>query len=233
MAATSAAMLVMSVFVQDTRTPRTEAQPEARDSAPASERVRIGRPLKWLLGANLLVRLATLVGGLASPLVMTQLGFDAAQVSTAIAVSAAITLPLPLILGWLSDSAGRRVYLIVCYAIGTVGLLLLIPALWLWQFWLSATLLAITTAANGVAQAFAADLTPTQAMGRGMSLFNTTSLFAGILGLSAAGYVMQAIGISPTLLLSACLPLVAMALLLRVRRPAPAPELLGMAQAET
>jgi MFS family permease len=233
MAATSAAMFVAAIFVEDEHRQRAVGETRLRDNRPADERVSIGLPLKWLLGANFLARLANQVGSLARPLLMIQVGFDAAEVSTAIAVSAAVTLPLPLALGWLSDRAGRTVLLVVCNAISVVSLVLLIPAVVLWQFWLSATLLAIPQAANGVAQAYAADLTPKMVIGRGMSLFNTTGLAAGILGLSAAGYVMETIGFSSTLLLTACLPLVAIALLLRVRTRAPAPELESPAQAET
>lgn len=50
---------------------------------------------------------------------------------------------------------------------------------------------AIAEKSNGVTQAFAADLTPTQAIGRGMSLLNSTTLFAGIVGLGGAGYLIN------------------------------------------
>lgn len=51
--------------------------------------------------------------------------------------------------------------------------------------------------------------------------------------MGGAGYVMQTIGIAPTLLLGASLPLVAIGLLLRLRKPAPDPKSLSMAQAST
>jgi MFS family permease len=151
---------------------------------------------------------------------MAQLGFSAADVSSSIAVSAATTLPLPLFLGWLSDRVGRKRCLIVCNGLGVLGLLLLIPALWLWQFWLAASLLGIAEKSNSVAQAYAADLTPAHAMGRGMSLFHSTSLFAGIFGMGGAGYMMQTIGLNPTFLFGACLSLFAIGILLFLRRPA-------------
>jgi MFS transporter, DHA1 family, multidrug resistance protein len=229
MAAATTVLLVIALFIQDHRTQPKVAQPHTQDGAPAGEQLGIGRLLKLLLVAHLLVRLGQFIGGLGSPLAMTRLGFDATAVSSTIAVSAAITLPLPLLLGWLSDKAGRKGFLVVTYGLCALGVLLLIPALWLWQFWLSASLLAIVQSANGVAQAFVADLAPPQAMGRGIALFNTTSMFAGILGLSGAGYMIQTIGLSPTLLLGACLPLVAIALLLHLRQPAPVPNLLPIA----
>jgi hypothetical protein len=52
---------------------------------------------------------------------------------------------------------------------------------------------------------------------------------AGILGLSSAGYLMQTIGLSSTLLLGAGLPLVAIVLLLYLRKPAAIAESLASA----
>jgi DHA1 family bicyclomycin/chloramphenicol resistance-like MFS transporter len=229
MAAATVVMLVIATLIQDKPTPRKTIQPRPHEGAPVGVQPGIGYLLKLLLVAHLLVRLGQFIGGLGSPLAMTRLGFDATAVSSAIAVSAAITLPLPLLLGWLSDRAGRQQFLIGAYGLCALGVLLLIPALWLWQFWLSASLLAIFEGTNGVAQAFVADLAPPQAMGRSISLFNTTSMFAGIVGLSGAGYLIQTIGLSPTLLLGACLPLVAIGLLLRLRKPALVPEPLPIA----
>jgi hypothetical protein len=93
--------------------------------------------------------------------------------------------------------------------------------------------MAISAAGNGVAQAFVADLAPAQAIGRSMSLFHSTSLFAGIIGLSGGGYMMQSLGISSALLLSVCLPVMGMALLLRIRAPGAAPSAATVAQAQS
>jgi MFS family permease len=81
-------------------------------------------------------------------------------------------------------------------------------------------LLAIAEKSNSVAQAYAADLTPAHAMGRGMSLFHSSSLFAGVVGMGGAGYMMQTIGLNPTFLFGACLSLIAIGILLFLRRPA-------------
>jgi MFS family permease len=152
---------------------------------------------------------------------MTGLGLDAASVSGAIAFSSAVALPLPLIIGRLSDRLGRKRLVALCYGVGAVGILLLIPAAAPWQFWLSASLTAAINATIGVIQAYVADLVPPQAMGQGMGLFNMTTFVAGIVGLSGAGYVIQSFGINTTLLLGGCLPLIAIALVLRQRQPAP------------
>jgi MFS family permease len=224
MAATIALMLAIAAFIQDKASLRDVAPLHTKQREPTGKHRSIGYLVVILLVAHLLVRLGQLIGGLGSPLAMTRLGFEAAEVTSAIAVSSAVTLPLPLILGWLSDKTGRKGFLISCYALGALGLFVLIPAVWLWQFWLSATLIAISNSANGVAQAFIADLMPPQAMGRGISLFNTTSLLAGIIGLSGGGYAMQILGLNPALLLAGLLPMVAIGLVLRLRRPTPVPQ---------
>jgi MFS family permease len=223
MAATSMLMLLIAIFIQDGPLSYEGAQPQTGDGKPVGEKVSLGQLVPLLLAAHLLIRLGLLVGDLGAPLAMTQLGFTAAAVSSAVAVSAAVTLPLPLILGWLSDKAGRKRLLLLCYGIGALALLVLASSTWIWHFWLSASLMAISNAGNGVTQAFVADLAPPQAIGRSMSLFHSTSLFAGIIGLSGGGYMMQSLGISSALLLSVCLPVMAMTLLLRIRAPGPVP----------
>lgn len=233
MAVSIALMLTIATLIRDQPTPREATQTQVGNSVPSKGLQSVGLLIMLLLVSHLLVRLSQLTGGLAVPLTMTSLGFNAVDVSSAIAFSAAITLPLPLLLGWLSDKAGRKRFLIFCYAIGAIGLLVMIPAAWLWHFWLSASLVAISSSASGVVQAYVADLVPPHAMGRGMSLFNTTSLFAGIVGLSGAGYVIQNLGTRPALLVAASLSVVAILLLLRLRKPAPDPNLLRVAHAPT
>jgi MFS family permease len=229
MAATSMLMLLIAIFIQDGPLSYEGTQPQTGDGKLVGEKVSLGPLVPLLLAAHLLIRLGLLVGDLGAPLAMTQLGFTAAAVSSAVAVSAAVTLPLPLILGWLSDKAGRKRLLLLCYGIGALALLVLASSTWIWHFWLSASLMAISNAGSSVAQAFVADLAPPQAIGRSMSLFHSTSLFAGIIGLSGGGYMMQSLGISSALLLSVCLPVMGMVLLLRLRAPGPVPSPVAVA----
>jgi MFS transporter, DHA1 family, multidrug resistance protein len=223
MAALDALMLLIAIFIQDKPLPREGDQPQTGDGKLVGKKVSIGQLVPLLLAAHLLVRLSLLASDLGIPLAMTHLGFTAAAVSSAVAVSAAVTFPLPLLLGWLSDKAGRKRLLLLCYGIGALGLFVLASSTGIWHFWLAASLVAMGAAGNGVAKAFVADLAPPQAIGRSMSLFDSTSLFAGIIGLSGGGYMMQTLGIRSALLLGVCLPLMAMALLLRMRVPAPVP----------
>lgn len=223
MAAATAVKLVIAIFIQDKPAALEALQAQSKDATPNEQQARMGYFFYLLLAANLLAGLGMVAGGLGSPLVMVELGYDAAAVSSVIAVSSLITLPLPLILGWLSDRAGRKRFIVICYAVGALGILMLVPAAALWQFWLSACLGGFGGAARGVLQAFVADLVPPGAMGRGLALLNTTTMISGVFGNGGAGYVMDSIGIRPTLLLSTGIIVVAIALLVPLRRAAPAP----------
>jgi MFS family permease len=174
-----------------------------------------------LLLANFFARLGPTVSDLGRPLVMIQMEMNATDVSNAIAVGAAVTLPLPLILGWLSDRIGRKRLLILFYVFGGVGILLLSVSSAPWHFWFSAALVSLINASNGVGQAYIADLSDTRIIGQSLSLYSSSNFIAGMVGLGGAGYMMQAIGINPTLLLGASSLVIAIVILLRMRPAAP------------
>jgi MFS family permease len=214
-------LFVVALYVKDKETQTSVIRERAEVRVPNGQQASVGFSLILLLVAHLSGRLAGSIGKLGSPLAMTSLGFEAVEVSSAIAISSAVALPIPLLLGWLSDKAGRKRFLLFCYTTGSLALFVLMPAAALWHFWLSSSLLTIAGSDMGVAQAYATDLTPPQVMGRGMSLLNTFNLIAGIIGSAIAGLLMQAFGLTPTLLLGACLPLLSIALVLRIPKPVP------------
>ena len=178
-----------------------------------------------LLVANFFARLGPTVSDLGRPLVMLQLNLNAVDVSNAIAVSAAVTFPLPLILGWLSDRVGRKVILVLFYALAAVGIMILRAANLPWHFWFSAALVALVNSSGSVGQAYVADLSDAKAVGRSLALFSSSQFIASMIGLGGAGYVMQGIGINPTLLLGALSMVIAIFVLLLLR-----PSALGSAQ---
>jgi MFS family permease len=170
-----------------------------------------------LLLANFFARLGPTASDLGRPLIMLQLNMNTKDVSDAIAFSAMITLPLPLILGWLSDRVGRKRLLILFYGFGAAGILLLSTASLPWHFWFSAALVAVVNASNGVGQAYVADLSDAKTIGRSLSLFTSSNFIANMIGLGSAGYVMQGIGINQTLLLGASSLVLAIFVLLAIR----------------
>lgn len=214
-------MFFITLSIRDVDATPVTLQKQNEVGAPAVTQAGVGSLVYMLLIANLFVRLGPSASDLGRPLVMLQLKMDATAVSNAIAFSAAVTLPLPLLMGWLSDRIGRRRLLILFYGIGALGVLLLVVAGVAWHFWFSATLVSILNASNGVGQAYIADLSDPKAIGRSLSLFSSSNFIANMIGLGSAGYVMQAIGINPTLLLGASFMIIGLNILLRMRLPAP------------
>jgi DHA1 family bicyclomycin/chloramphenicol resistance-like MFS transporter len=194
---------------------------EKAENSPQSS---FGSTFYLLLAANLTASIAMFVSNLGRPLSMNALDFDATAISSVIAVGSAITLPIPAIIGWISDRVGRRGLIAVCYLLGAFGMVLLMLSTSLWHFWLSSVLMTFINASNGLTSALVADIIPRRSLGHGLSLINTGGFLAGIIGFAGTGYVIEGLGLPVTFMLGATLPLIAIVLLLpirRVLRPAP------------
>jgi predicted MFS family arabinose efflux permease len=94
----------------------------------------------------------------------------------------------------------------------------------LWHFWLTSTLITVSFITGAVGTALVTDLVPREALGRGLALFGATNWIAGILGCAGAGYAVQHLGEVQTMVVGAVLPLVAVVLLIAIRRGRPAKE---------
>jgi MFS family permease len=162
---------------------------------------------------------ASLVSRLGTWLTMNDLGFAAAGVSSTSAVGGVVTLPLPPLIGWLSDRLGRKRFLVLCYLAGTVSLLTLLVAASLWHFWVAISLLSVLWSVNGaVGPALVTDIVPRESLGRGISLFSATPWIGGVIGFAVTGYAVQNLGMPTTFTLAALLPLTAIVLLIPIRQ---------------
>ncbi|MEZ4669304.1 MAG: MFS transporter [Anaerolineae bacterium] len=217
MAILASVMFLITLYIRNVTSMPVEPQPQHESKDAIVVTGSVGSLVYLLLIANLIARLGPTTSDLGRPLVMLQLGLDATGVSNAIAFSAAVTLPLPLIMGWLSDRIGRKFLLIACFGAGSLGVLLLIVASVPWHFWFSAALVSIVNASGGVGQAYIADLSEARLIGRSLSLYNSSNFIAAVIGLASAGYVMQAIGINATLVLGAALLFAGIVILLYVQ----------------
>jgi MFS family permease len=181
----------------------------------------VGVSVMLLLVASTLAGIALFVGLLGRSLVMSQLGFNSAAISSTAAIGGAVTLPLPFLFGVLSDRVGRKRLLALCYAMAIIGMLALAASSSIWHFWIAISFLTVLSyASSGVGYAFVTDLTPGKYLGRNISLYGATTWLGGIVGFAIAGVIMQTVGSSYTFLLGAIILFVAISMLMGIRQNA-------------
>jgi predicted MFS family arabinose efflux permease len=108
---------------------------------------------------------------------------------------------------------GRLGIIAVGFTFGAVGLALLTFASDLWQFGLVVILITMIGSVFGVGSAHTVDIVPEESIGVGLSLFESASWVAGILGFVAAGYAIENVGFVPSVIIGAALPLIAIVVL--------------------
>lgn len=157
-----------------------------------------GRDFALLALSSVLIYTLAFSTNLGRPVVMNQMGFDAIAISSAIAISGLVALPLPFLLGWLSDRIGRQKLLIVCYLLAGIGALMLSLATTLPAFWLSTTLITAVNASRSLGTALTADLVNPEARDVSIARYNSTPWMGGVIGFAAVGIVMEGIGAQAT-----------------------------------
>jgi MFS family permease len=191
----------------------------------AGSKVRLGRGFYALLAANLIASVAIYLSGLGRSLNMNRLGFSAAAISSTGAVSSALALPLLPLIGRLSDRLGRKRFLILGYLISASGLVALSLSSSLWHFWIAvalSTLASIT--ARAIGPALTNDLLPAESLGRGLGLYSAVESVGAVVGFAGTGHAVQSLGMMPTLIAGAGLPLLSILLLVPVRQAQAAAE---------
>ena len=152
---------------------------------------------------------------------MNNLNFSAAAIASTGAVGGAIALPLPVLLGWLSDRIGRKPLMMLCYLAGLLSMLILSISTSLWHFWVSASLITLLfDVSRGLGSAFVTDLVPEAFLGKGIAIFNVMPWIGGILGFASTGYAIQTFGITSTFVAAAFLPFIAIIFIILIRQDA-------------
>jgi MFS family permease len=196
-------------------------EPGQVSEALAGKKLSLGRSYHLLFFASLVASVAGFIIVLVRSLHMSDLEFGALAISSTGAVGGLVALPIPLIMGWLSDRTGRKRYLYLAYLASIASLLVLAVATSLWNFFIVSILQTIFVGINAtVGNAWVADLVPPGSLGRGLALFGTTAWIGGILGFAGAGYALQSLGRLPTLFIGICLLLIAVVLLIPIRSEA-------------
>jgi MFS family permease len=204
---------LISSFLQD----RVLAQaPRASESFQLEEHA-FGSMFYLFMLANLIAFGAGFIAVLGRPLLMNQLHFDVAAISGVVAIGGAVSLPLPLLLGWLSDRMNRYWLIIFCFLANAIGLFMLAGSLSLWHFGVSAILLSGTGVSLGIGPALVTDFVQPKNLGRALSWYNFSPSVGGILSFALAGYAFQGFGMYETFIGGAFLTLIAVILVIRVQ----------------
>jgi SET family sugar efflux transporter-like MFS transporter len=186
--------------------------------SPLSAKPAFGAAFYLLLVANIIAFGGGFVALLGRPLLMDNLGFDSTAISGVVAVGGAVSLPFPLLLGWLSDRIGRHWLIVFCFLAGALGLVALALSLALWHFWASAILLAGVGVSLAIGPALVTDLVPGESLGKALAWYGFGPSMGGIIGFALTGVAIQNFGMTATFIGGALLTLIAMTLVIQVRR---------------
>jgi MFS family permease len=205
---------LLGSFLEDKRVvPAQMAHPLTTGRAP-----RLGGPFYLLLLAHVVITVSSFVSAMGKTLVMDSLGFASSSISITTAISGAVSVPFRYLAGYLSDRLGRKGLMAFCYLVGAGGLVALSRSTLLWHFAITAILQTIPDTSISLGSAMVTDLVPRKSLARGMSFFNATGWLAGMVGFAMTGQAIQLLGMTRSLIVTAALPLIAIALLAPIRQ---------------
>lgn len=214
MAALYLVIPLVGLLARDKQVTRTESSVPVRT-------IFAHRTFLFLFLANILGQGANSVIFLTRPLIMDAMHFDAAAISSAPAFGSLITLPLPLIIGWLADRMGRKPIIAVCFAMTTLSFVVMFFAVELWHFWLVSTLQAVMGISMVVGSALTTDMFPEESLGTSLSLLGATPWIGIVFGFGLGGAAVNALAMTPTLAVTMAVSIVALLLLIPVNPPRP------------
>lgn len=179
--------------------------------------------LLLVMAASVLAHVANFVITVTRPLAMDALQFEAAAITSTIAISGLITVALPFAAGWLSDRVGRKPVFVAAYVGTAAGAAVFLGAGQLWHFWLAQALVSMLISSMVVGTALVADLVPRQQVDIAVARFSATPWIGAVIGSTTAGFTVQQFGTGPAFILATGLLVIAIMLALALRAPRPAP----------
>ena len=206
-------LLISAVFVKDKKIEAVWSNTESK----ITKKNGFGKAYFILLAAFVITTLTTSVVLMGRSLSMKSLDFTATAITITNVVSGLVSLPFPLILGWLSDRFGRKRLLVLCYLSISLAMIILALSRSLWHFWVFMIICRIGQGNGNVAAAFVTDLVEPKALGRGVSLLQSMGQVGMTIGYLIVGNLFQAFGISTTVIISIALPIIGIILISLIR----------------
>jgi len=195
-----------------------EMKPVQGKDGLTKKKMNLGKDYHLLFSASLVASITGFAILLGRSLLMNEMEFGALAISGTGAVGGIVAMPIPFLMGWLSDRTGRKIYLYLGYLACAASISVLAISTSLWNFFVVLILQSLFIGINmTVGNALVTDLLPQESLGRGLSLFAATSWIGGVLGFSGAGYALQSFGMIPTIVIGIGLALIAIVLLIPIR----------------
>ncbi len=196
---------------------KEDKKPQHEEDVPRKTRP-LGRSYFLLLSASIMASIAGFFVLLIRSLAMSDMGFGPLEISSTVVVGGLVSMPLPFLMGWLSDRIDRKTFLVLGYLSAFAALILMAVSSALWHFWLVLILQGIAVGCNSsVGNAWVTDLIPRESLGKGLALFGSTAWIGGIMGFALAGYMLPNLGFTLTCFIGGCLGLAAVGLLIPIR----------------
>jgi DHA1 family multidrug resistance protein-like MFS transporter len=195
---------LIGLFVLKDRPP---ANPAGGVNQAAAGPARFAGSFYLLLGLTIASALAINAGRLGTSLSMQALDFSPAAIASSATVSGLFAIPLTFLIGALSDRLGRERFLAIGYLLASAGVLSLVFATQLWQFWMAATLLLVSLSASGaMASALTTDILAPEALTRGLSWLKGMNSTASVISFAATGIFLDSFGPQALYLAALILP---------------------------
>jgi DHA1 family multidrug resistance protein-like MFS transporter len=197
---------LIGLFVLKDRPP---ASPAGGKLPATANPARFAPSFYLLLGLTIASALAVNAGRLGTSLSMQALEFSPAAIASSATVSGLVAIPLTFLIGALSDRLGRERFLAIGYLLSSAGVLLLVFATQLWQFWLAASLLLVSLSASGaMASALTSDILAPEALTRGLSWLKGMNSTASVISFAVTGIFLDNFGPQALYFVALILPVV-------------------------
>jgi MFS family permease len=196
---------------------KEDKRPQHDESIPRKSKP-LGKSYFILFSASIITSIAGFFLILIRSLAMSDMGFSALEISSTAAVGGLISMPLPFLMGWLSDRINRKTILVLGYLSGFAALALMIFSNELWHFWIVFILQGIAVGSNSsIGNAWVSDLIPGESLGKGLALFGSTTWIGGIVGFALTGFILQNLGFLYTCIIGGILALASVGLLFLIQ----------------